>query len=112
MSTRGPGQMIASSALQPSIPQLTTPVGGRSRGSGSPSKRQNSPTKSSQALDRIGWMAYLDPNVHFFSPAKCLKERGTITKSGMTLWLQYLRSNANEHYIPEKFRVSNSIFVL
>ena len=109
--TRGLGKGTAQSALQPSIPQPTTPVGGRSRGSGSPEKRQQSPTKSSHASDRTGWMAYLDPEVRFLIPEICLKQR-KVPNSVLPLWLNYIRSDANEDFIPEKFRVSNSIFVL
>ena len=111
VSTRGLGKGTAQSALQPSIPQPTTPVGGRSRGSGSPEKRQKSPTKSSHASDRIGWITYLDPEVRFLIPEICLKQR-KVPDSVFPLWLNYIRSDANEDFIPEKFRVSNSIFVL
>ena len=111
VTTRGLGKGTAQSALQPSIPQPTTPVGGRSRGSGSPEKRQKSPTESSQASDRIGWMAYLDPEVRCLIPEICLKQR-KIPDSVSPLWLNYMRSDANEEFIPEEFRVSNSIFVL
>ena len=111
VSTRGPGKGTAHPALQPSIPQPATPVGDRSQGSGTPGKRQKSPTKSSHASDRIGWMVYLDPEVRFLRPEICLKERN-VPGSVFSLWLDYIRSDANEKFIPEKFRVSNSIFVL
>ena len=112
VSTRGLEKGTPQSALQPSIPQPTTPVGGRSRGSGGPEKRQKSPTKSSShASDRMGWMAHLDPNVRFLIPQVCLKQR-KVPNSVFPLWLNHIRSDANGGFIPEKFLVSNSIFVL
>lgn len=111
VSTRGLGKETAQPALQPSIPQPTTPVVGRSRGSGSPEKRQKSPSKSSYASDRTGWMAELNPKVRFFIPDTCLKQR-KVPRNLWPLWVYYIRSDANESFIPEKFRVSNSIFVL
>ena len=108
---RGLGRGLAQSAFKPSVPDPTTPITGRGRGSGTPGRRQQSPTKSSHASDRMGWMARLEPGVRFLTPEECLKQR-KVPHSARTLWLDYIRSDTNEYFIPDKFGVSNSILVL
>ena len=110
-SGRGLGRGIAQSPSKPTFPDPTTPVTGRGRGCGFLERRQQSPSKSSHASDRMGWMARLEPGVRFLTPEECLKER-KIPDSARKLWLNYIRSDANECFIPDKFGVSNSILVL
>ncbi len=84
----------------------TTPLKGQGRGFGSPDRRPQSPSKSSQASDRTGWMARLNPGVRFLSPSECLKDR-QVTQSARDFWLNYIRSDDNECFIPNYFRVSD-----
>ena len=74
-SGRGLGRGIAQFAFDPSLPGPTTPVAGRVRGSGSLGRRRHSPSKTSQASDRMGRMARLETWVRFLTPEEWLKER-------------------------------------
>ena len=60
-SGRGLGRGIAQSASKPNVPVPTTPVAstpvaGKGQGSKSLGRRQQSPSKSSHASDRMGWI--------------------------------------------------------
>lgn len=89
----------------------TTPIKGQGRGSRSPTKRPQSPTKSSHASDRTGWMTRLEPAVLFLSPEECIKAR-KMTASARNFWLNYIRSESNYDFIPSSLRVSNTISLL
>ena len=86
----------------------TTPIKGQGRGSRSPSKRPQSPTKSSHASDRTGWMIRLEPAVLFLSPEECMKVR-EMTASARNFWLDYIGSESNYDFIPNSLRVSDII---
>ena len=86
----------------------TTPIKGQGRGSRSPTKRPQSPTKSSHASDRTGWMTRLEPAVLFLSPEECMKVR-EMTASARNFWLEYIGSESNYDFIPISLRVSDTI---
>ena len=86
----------------------TTPIRGQGRGSRSPTKRPQSPTKSSHASDRTGWMTRLEPAVLFLSPEECMKIR-EMTASARNFWLDYIGSDSNYDFIPSSLRVSDTI---
>ena len=103
------GQLLAGPGFVPhgiGAAKPTTPLKGQGRGSGSPDRRPQSPSKSSHASDRTGWMARLNPGVRFLSPSECLKDR-EVTPSARNFWLNYIRSDDNECFIPSYFQVSD-----
>ncbi|KAL2041872.1 hypothetical protein N7G274_005657 [Stereocaulon virgatum] len=102
----GSGQHLAGQSLVPydiGPGNPTTPMKGLGRGTGSPTTRPQSPSKSSHASDRTGWMARLEPGVQVLSPEECLKDR-EITASARNFWLNYIGSDANDDFIPNYFR--------
>ena len=104
----GSGKQLAGLGLLPNdtgIGNPTTPMKGQGRGSSSPTRRPQSPSKSSQASDRTGWMARLEPGVRFLR-SECLKSRD-VTASARHFWLNYVRSDDNECFIPSYFQVIN-----
>ena len=107
----GSGQPLAGQSLVPydiGPGNPTTPIKGQGRGSRSPTKRPQSPSKSSHALDRTGWMVRLEPRILFLSPEECLMDR-TMTASARNFWLDYVGSDDNNDYIPNYFQVSDTI---
>ena len=109
--TIGRGQLAAGPRLVPydiNPGNPTTPGKGQGRGSSSPARRPQSPTKSSHVSDRTGWMAHLVPGVRFLSPSQCLHDR-QVPPSARRFWLNYIRSDDNDCFIPKQFQVSNAL---
>ena len=107
----GRGQHLAGQGLLPydiGLGNPTTPINGQWRGSCSPTKRPQSPSKSSHASDRTGWTVRLEPGVLFLSPEECMKDR-EMTASARNFWLDYIGSDENDEFIPNHFRVSDTI---
>ena len=112
-ATIGSEQLAAGPRLVPNVispGNPTTPVKGQGRGSGSPARRPQSPSKSSHASDRTGWMAHLEPAVRFLSPSDCLHDR-EVMLSVENFWLNYIKSNDNKRFIPRCFEVRNPLFI-
>ena len=108
-ATIGSGQLVAGPRLMPnnvSPVNPATPVRGQGRGSSSPARRQQSPSKSSHASDRTGWMARLKPGVLFLQPEECFYNRKIIL-SARNFWRDYIRSDDQDSFIPSHFEVSN-----
>lgn len=109
--TVGSGQLTAGLRLVPhdiSPGNPTTPVKGQGRGSSSPARRPQSPSKSSHASHRTGWMARLKPGVRFLDPSECLHDR-EVMLSARNFWLNYIRSDNHDCFIPSYFEVSNAL---
>ena len=112
-ATIGTGQLVAGPRLVPSnISPVnpSTPVKGQARGSTSPARQPQSPSRSSHASDRTGWMAYLEPAVRFLDPSQCFYDR-KVMLSADEFWLNYIKSNDNKRFIPRCFEVSNLLFI-
>lgn len=109
--TVGSGQLTAGLRLVPhdiSPGNPTTPVKAKGAALAPQLDAHNHQAKSSHASHRTGWMARLKPGVRFLDPSECLHDR-EVMLSARNFWLNYIRSDNHDCFIPSYFEVSNAL---